>query len=61
MDDNHKETRQERRERKLASKKERVRKHSRNLARVYKEAILKRINKLRSDKKKGQEPPPDED
>lgn len=54
MDDNHKETRQERRERKLAARRERVKKHGRNLAHVYKEAILKRINRLRSDKKKGQ-------
>ena len=56
MDDNYKETRQERRERKLTSKRERVRKHSRNLAHIYKEAILKRINKMRSDKQKGQKP-----
>jgi hypothetical protein len=54
VDDNYKETRQERRERKLTAKRERVKKHGRNLARVYKEAILKRINKLRADKKKGQ-------
>lgn len=54
MDDNYKETRQERRERKLNARRERVKKHGRNLARVYKEAILKRINKLRADKKKGQ-------
>ncbi len=54
MDDNYKETRQERRERKLTARRERVKKHGRNLARVYKEAILKRINKLRADKKKGQ-------
>jgi hypothetical protein len=55
VDDNHKETRQEQREKKLRSKKERVKKHGRNLARLYKEAILKRINKLRAEKKKGQE------
>jgi hypothetical protein len=55
VDDNHKETRQERRERKLKSKKERVKKHGRSLARIYKEAILKQINKLRAEKKKGQE------
>ena len=55
MDDNHKETRQERREEKLRKKKERVKKHGRSLARIYKEAILKQINKLRAEKKKGQE------
>ena len=55
MDDNYKETRQERREEKLRKKKERVKKHSRSLARIYKEAILKQINKLRAEKKKGQE------
>ena len=48
------ETRQERRERKLESKREQVRKHGRSLARIYKEAIMKRINKLRKDKEKGQ-------
>ena len=47
-------TRQERREKKLDKKKERIQKHGRNLAHIYKEAILKRINKLRSDKQKGQ-------
>ncbi|MBN2074803.1 MAG: hypothetical protein JW762_04555 [Dehalococcoidales bacterium] len=57
MDENYKETRQERRERKLTSKRERVRKHGRNLAQLYKAAIAKRINKLRSDKGKGREPP----
>ena len=52
MEDDYRETRQERRERKLTSKREQVRKHGKNLARIYKEAIVKRINKLRSDKKK---------
>jgi len=37
------ETRQERRERKLKKKRERVPKHGKNLARVYMEAILKRL------------------
>ena len=49
------ETRQERREEKLGKKKERMQKHGRNLVRLYKEAILKRINKLRINKQKGQE------
>ena len=57
MEEGYKETRQERRERKLTSKRERVKKHGRNLAQLYKEAIVKRINKLRSDKEKGREPP----
>ncbi len=52
MDDNRAETRQERREKKLQKKREQVKKHGRNLAHIYKEAILKRINKLRSDKEK---------
>ena len=55
MDDNHKETRQERREKKLDKKREQIKKHGRNLAHIYKEAILKQINKLRADKQKGQE------
>jgi hypothetical protein len=59
VDEERKETRQERRERKLTSKKQRVRKHGRNLAQLYKEAIVKRINKLRADKEKGREPPGD--
>ena len=54
MNDDQSESRQERRERKLKKKQERISKHGRNLARVYKEAILKRINKLRKDKQKGQ-------
>ena len=48
-------TRQERREKKLDKKKERVQKHGRNIAHIYKEAILKRISKLRADKQKGPE------
>ena len=52
MEDNYKETKQERREKKLESKRERMKKHGKGFARLYKEAILKRINKLRSDKEK---------
>ena len=37
------ETRQERRERRLKKKRERMPKHGKNLARVYMEAILKRL------------------
>ena len=55
MDDNQAETRQQRREKKLKKKRERIPKHGRTLARVYKEAISKRINKLRSNKEKGKQ------
>jgi len=37
------ETRQERRERKLQKKRERIPKHGKNLARIYMDAILKRL------------------
>ena len=37
------ETRQERRERRLEKKREKMRKHSKNLARIYMDAILKRL------------------
>jgi hypothetical protein len=37
------ETRQERREKKLKKKRERVPKHGKNLARVYIDAVLKRL------------------
>jgi hypothetical protein len=57
VDADYKETRQERREKKLTGKRDQVKKHGRNLARLYKEAIVKRINKLRSDKEKSQKPP----
>ncbi len=40
------ETRQERREKKLKTKRERIPKHGKRLARIYKEAILKRIRRL---------------
>jgi len=53
MNENHAETKQERREQKLESKRAKMRKHGKNLARIYKEAILKRINKLRGEKRKG--------
>ncbi|NLE07753.1 MAG: hypothetical protein GX631_00685 [Dehalococcoidales bacterium] len=52
--ENIKETRQERRERKLIGKKQQVKKHNQGFARLYKEAISKRINKLRKDKSKRQ-------
>jgi len=44
------ETRQERREKKLKKKRERIRKHGKNLARVYIDAILKRLKRRKVDK-----------
>jgi len=44
------ETRQERREKKLKKKQERMPKHGKNLARIYMEAILKRLKRQRVDK-----------
>ena len=46
------ETRQERREKRLAKKREKIPQHGRGLGRLYKEAILKRINQLWGDKDK---------
>lgn len=43
MSSENQETRQERREKKLKKKRERVPKHGKNLARVYMDAILKRL------------------
>jgi hypothetical protein len=39
------ETRQARREKKLRRKRERVQKHGKNLARIYMDAILKRLRR----------------
>jgi hypothetical protein len=39
------ESRQERREKKLRKKRERIAKHGKNLARVYMDAILKRLGR----------------
>ena len=39
------ETRQERRERKLKKKRERMPQHGKSLAKIYKEAILKRFRR----------------
>jgi len=44
------ETRQERREKKLKKKRERMPKHGQSLAKVYMEAILKRLKRHRVDK-----------
>lgn len=40
-----KETRQERREKRLKKKRERMPKHGKNLARIYMDAILKRLRR----------------
>ena len=50
MNDDKIETKQERRERKLRRKQEKVLQHGRNLARIYKDAILKRLKRHRVDK-----------
>jgi len=55
MSEDSEATRQERREKKLDKKKERMQKHGRSLAHIYKEAIFKRISKLRAEKQKGPE------
>ena len=44
------ETRQERREKKLKKKQERMPKHGKNLVKVYMDAILKRLKRQRVDK-----------
>ena len=45
MEDNNMETKQERREKKLKKKQERIQKHGKGLATVYKEAVLKRLER----------------
>ena len=47
---NDAETRQERREQKLKKKRERMPQHGKNLARIYVDAILKRLKRHRVDK-----------
>ena len=44
------ETRQERREKRLTKKRERMLKHGQSLAKTYKDAILKRLKRHRLDK-----------
>lgn len=46
------ETRQERREKRLENRKAKMPQHGKGLGRLYKEAILKRIGRLRGDKEK---------
>jgi len=43
VSDNGEETRQERRAEKLRKKRERIKKHGKNLAKVYMDAIVKRV------------------
>ena len=45
MEDNHSETKQERREKKLKKKQERIQKHGKGLANLYKDAVLKRLGR----------------
>ena len=47
MSDEELKTRQERREKKLKKKRERMAKHGKNLARVYLDAIMKRLRRSR--------------
>ena len=51
MNDEPLETRQERREKKLQKKRERMAKHGKNIAIVYMNAIMKRISMKRFRKK----------
>ena len=44
------ETRQERREKRLKKKRERIPQHGRSLVKIYKDAILKRLKRHRVDK-----------
>ena len=46
---NHKETRQEHRERKLRNKRERMPKHGKNLGKIYLDAIMKRLKRPKAD------------
>jgi len=50
MNDEPLEIRQERREQKLKKRRERMPKHGKNLARVYIDAVLKRLKRRRLDR-----------
>ena len=50
MNEDRIETKQERREKKLKKKREQIPKHGKNLARIYVEAVLKRLKRQRTDK-----------
>ena len=49
-DENGLETRQQRRQKKLEKKKERIRKHGKGLVKTYRDAILKRLRGKKDDK-----------
>jgi hypothetical protein len=53
MTDDEIETKQERREKKLQKKRERMAKHGKNIAKVYMDAIMKRLSMKGLRKKKG--------
>jgi len=48
------ETRQEHRARKLRMRRERMKKHGRSMAHVYRDAILKRLKERRGGRQKGE-------
>ena len=50
MNDDRLEIKQERRDKKLRKKKERMPKHGKSLARTYMDAILKRLRRRRVDR-----------
>ncbi len=50
MNEDRIETKQERREKKLKKKRERIPKHGKNLAKIYVDAILKRLKRSKVDK-----------
>ncbi|MFC2038522.1 hypothetical protein ACFLUG_01985 [Chloroflexota bacterium] len=45
MENNSGETRQERREKKLRKRRERIRQHGKNLATIYKDIIMKKLRR----------------
>ena len=49
MNEDRIETKQERREKKLKKKRERIPKHGKNLAKIYVDAILKRLKRSKVD------------
>ena len=51
MTNDEAETKQERREKKLQKKRERMAKHGKNIAKVYMDAIMKRLSMKRFRKK----------
>jgi hypothetical protein len=50
VSNNEVETRQERRDRRLKKKQERMPKHGKNLAKIYMDAIFRRLKRHRVDK-----------